>query len=211
MNDLEKTPPPRPRWPRLALMLLAALLVPIVPFALIGELPGERWLSRYDDDALIFGAAGAVLLCSDVLLPIPSSLIGSLLGGRLGFALGFCWTWLGLMTGSIIGYALGRLLPARFANELPRAPSLLVLFLSRPVPVFAEAAAITAGAERLTFLGFLFATAAGNLLYAAAMAGNGAALLPSGLAGPGLIAPMSVPVLAWLAWRALRKRRSQVQ
>jgi len=34
------------------------------------------------------------------------------------------------------------------------------------------------------------------------MAGNGAALLPEGLAGPGLVLPMIVPVAAWLIWRA---------
>ena len=35
---------------RLSLIIIVALLVPIVPFAIIGELPGEQWLSARDED-----------------------------------------------------------------------------------------------------------------------------------------------------------------
>jgi hypothetical protein len=50
---------------------------------------------------------------------------------------------------------------------------------------------------------FLAASAAGNAVYALALAGNGATLLPQALAGPGLILPMALPVVAWLLWRRL--------
>jgi uncharacterized membrane protein YdjX (TVP38/TMEM64 family) len=200
---------------RVLLVLLAAALVPLVPFALIGELPGERWLDLAGDGALGFGAAGAGLLALDVLLPIPSSVIGALLGGRLGFAAGFAWALCGLCAGHAIGYGLGRLLPSRWTaskpsrveGELPRAPTLAVVFLSRPVPVLAEAVAITAGAARMPMTQFVASAALGNAAYAAAMAGNGAALLPQGLAGPGLILPMSLPVIAFALWRALARNR----
>jgi 3-dehydroquinate synthase len=198
---------------RVLLVLLAAALVPLVPFALIGELPGERWLDAAGGGALGFGAAGAGLLALDVLLPIPSSVIGALLGGRLGFAAGFAWALGGLCAGHAIGYGLGRLLPARFTEpsraegELPRAPSLALVFLSRPVPVLAEAVAITAGAARMRATHFAASAAFGNAAYAAAMAGNGAALLPQGLAGPGLILPMSLPVIAFALWRAIARGR----
>jgi membrane protein DedA with SNARE-associated domain len=189
-------------------VLLAAVLVPIVPFAVIGELPGERWLEAVSHDALRFGATGAALLAGDVLLPIPSSVIGALLGGRLGFALGFGWAFSGLWAGHMIGYGCGRLLPSRFRSELPRAPTLAIVFLSRPVPVLAEAVAIAAGVERMSVLHYSASVALGNAVYAAAMAGNGAALLPDGLAGPGLIAPMAVPVLGYALWRWLARRGS---
>jgi 3-dehydroquinate synthase len=178
--------------------------VPIVPFAVIGELPGERWLSGSGDSALRFGATGAGLLTLDVLLPIPSSVVGALLGGRLGFTLGFVWGFSGLCLGSVVGYGLGRLMPNHFVSELPEAPALSLVFLSRPVPVLAEAVAITAGAERTPLGRFLAASALGNACYAGALAGNGAALMPDGLAGPGLVLPMALPVVAFLAWRAWR-------
>jgi membrane protein YqaA with SNARE-associated domain len=196
-----KQAPIRALW-----VLLAAVLVPLVPFAVIGELPGERWLQTAEDDALRFGATGAGLLALDVLLPIPSSVIGSLLGGRLGLARGFAFAWVGLCAGHALGYGLGRLLPERFASDLPRAPSLLVVFVSRPVPVLAEAVAIAAGAERMPPLPTLASAGVGNAVYAGAMAANGAALLPAGLSGPGLIVPMLVPVLAYVLWQVLRRR-----
>ena len=40
---------------RSALVILVALLIPVLPFAVIGELPGERWLSARDGDAFLFG------------------------------------------------------------------------------------------------------------------------------------------------------------
>lgn len=192
---------------RLTVIIILALLIPIIPFAVIGELPGEQWLSATDDNALLFGITGSALLASDILLPIPSSIVGTMLGGRLGFLPGWAWAWAGLMLGNLLGYSAGRLLPARRGAELPALPSLLVLFISRPVPVLAEAASFTAGAGRMGLSGFLAATLAGNGLYAFALAGNGAALLPGALAGPGLVLPMLLPVVAWLTWRWLARRK----
>ena len=191
------------------LVLGCAVLVPLVPFLVLGELPGERWLSTAGDDGLRFGATGAGLLALDVLLPIPSSVLGALLGGRLGFVPGALWGFVGLFAGQCLGYALGRMLPARFASELPAAPSAAIVLVSRPVPVLAEAVAIAAGVERMPLARYLLAGALGNAAYAVAMAGSGAALLPEGLAGPGLAPPLLVPVVAWLLWRrAARSRKT---
>lgn len=195
-----------PGYRRLLLTLACATLLPIVPFALIGELPGERFLDAQGQSAWRFGLAGAGLLGADLLLPIPSSIIGAMLGARLGFWSGLAFTWLGLMGGHLLGYGLGRLLPDRWASRAPEAPTLALLFLTRPVPVFAEAVTLAAGVHRVPPLGFVASCALGNGVYAAAMAGDGAALLPEGLAGPGLLLPMAVPVLGWLAFRALSQR-----
>lgn len=193
----------------LGLVLLFALCVPLVPFAVLGELPGEHWLEASGGGAIGFGLTGAGLLALDVLLPIPSSVLGSLLGARLGFAAGTVFTFTGLLLGNLVGYALGRLLPRRFMSTLPEAPSHALIFLSRPVPVLAEAVCIAAGAERIPFVGFLLATVVGDLLYAVAMAGNGAALWSGNLAGPGLVAPMLLPVAAYLLWRRRATRPTE--
>jgi uncharacterized membrane protein YdjX (TVP38/TMEM64 family) len=193
---------------RLTVVIILALLIPVLPFALIGELPGDRWLSATDANAFVFGVTGAGLLAADVLLPIPSSIVGTLLGARLGFAYGFLWTFIGLMAGTLIGYGAGRLVPARWRVDVPSTPSVLLLFVSRPVPVLAEALTLTAGATRLRLAPFLGACAAGNAIYAAVLAGNGAALLPDRLIGPGLALPMALPVIAWLIWRWLTRAPS---
>jgi uncharacterized membrane protein YdjX (TVP38/TMEM64 family) len=192
---------------RVAFVIVLALAVPLVPFALVGELPGDRWLSARDANALDFALTGGALLAADVMLPIPSSIIGTLLGARVGFAYGFLAAFIGMMAGQTAAYWLARLFAWRWRPQLAtaEAPALAVIFVSRPVPVLAEAVALTAGATRVHFGRFCVAAAAGNALYAAALAGNGAALLPQSLAGPGLILPMLLPVVAWLLWRHYRR------
>jgi uncharacterized membrane protein YdjX (TVP38/TMEM64 family) len=186
---------------RLTIVIIHALLLPLIPFVIIGELPGDQWLSATDADAFTFGMTGAGLLASDILLPIPSSIIGTLLGARLGAVVGFLWAFAGLMTGSLIGYVVGRLALARLNADLPSTPTLFLLVVSRPVPVLAEALALTAGATRVRILPFLGACAVGNVFYAAVLAANGAALLPDRLIGPGLVLPLVLPALAWLIWK----------
>ena len=102
---------------RVAFVILLALAVPLIPFAIIGELPGERWLSARDDNALQFALTGSALLAADVLLPIPSSIVGSLLGARLGFWWGFAACFVGLMTGQLGAYAVARLFSARLGLQ----------------------------------------------------------------------------------------------
>ena len=193
---------------RQSLIIVVALLVPIIPFAIIGELPGERWLSAQDDDAVLFAASGAGILVLDIVLPLPSSIVGTLLGARLGFVVGFAATWLGLTAGHCLGYLLARLALRRIDASFSETPTLLVVFLSRPVPILAEAVAITSGAGAIPFSHFFIACAAGNVVYSAVLAGNGAALLPQALLGPGLVIPMLLPVAAWLVWQWSVKRKS---
>lgn len=193
---------------RALLVLACALLVPLVPFLIVGELPGERWLEAGGQTAPKVAMIGAALLALDVLLPVPSSLLGALLGGRLGFIAGFAATFVGLCASSAIGFLLGRLVPARLSKATLEqdTPSAALLFLSRPIPVFAEATSLAAGATRMPLRLFATVSALGNALYAAALAANGALLLPDGLAGPGLVLPMLVPVAGWLAFRKLTNK-----
>jgi membrane protein DedA with SNARE-associated domain len=193
------------RW-RTLLVIITTLAVPVVPFVAIGELPGERWLSAADDDALMFGALGAGLLAADVLLPIPSSIVGTLLGARLGFTVGFLAAFLGLTIGHLLGYAVGRATLTRVGAQLPQAPTLLAVLVSRPVPILAEAMTLTAGAARAPFVPFVAATAIGDACYAAALAASGAAWVPSSWAAPWLLVPVGVPAIGWLLWRARQRR-----
>jgi len=191
---------------RQSLVIIAALLIPILPFVIIGELPGERWLSAADDNALLFGLTGSGLLLADILLPIPSSIVGTLLGARLGFWAGFLSVWIGLMAGNMLGYSMARFAMTRLRSWFPAFPTrttLALVFLSRPVPVVAEAMALTAGATRMAVLPYLSACAAGNTLYALVLAANGATFIPQAWVGPGLVVPMLLPVATWLAWRKL--------
>lgn len=158
---------------------------------------------------MLFAVSGAGLLAVDILLPIPSSIVGSMLGARPGFGAGFVAAFAGMMAGQIVAYVASRWLLRRRRDVLPVAPTLTAVFLSRPVPVLAEAVVIAAGAARLSWAQFLGASSAGNGVYAAALALNGARWLPDALIGPGLLLPMLLPVVAWLIWQHLQRASRQ--
>jgi len=190
---------------RLVVLIVITLLIPILPFLVVGEMPGERWLSVRDDDAIVFGATGAGLLAADVLLPVPATIVATMLGARLGFVPGWAWAWVGLVAGNVIGYLLGRVALSRLADDLPETPTLLAFIVSRPAPILAEAVTFAAGAGRMRFAPFLVASIAANGVFTGVLAGNGAALLPGAWVGPGLILPLFLPVAAWLIWRWRRR------
>lgn len=195
----------RPKLVRGLLIIAAAVCVPLVPFFIIGEMPGERWLSATDEHAGLFALAGAGLLAIDIFLPVPSSIVGTMLGARLGLLPGFAATFAGLMTGQVLAYAGSRRLLRREQSDLPAAPTLMAIFLSRPVPVLAEAMALAAGASNLRWSEFLLACGTGNLIYALALALNGAEFVPDAALGPGLLLPMLLPAAGWLVWRRLQR------
>jgi uncharacterized membrane protein YdjX (TVP38/TMEM64 family) len=205
VDHSEKQPPAPWRW---LLIIAAALCIPLVPFFIIGEMPGDHWLSAADEHAGLFALVGAGLLSIDVLLPVPSSIVGTMLGARLGFWPGFAATFAGLMTGQVGAYAASRWLLRRRGAQLPAAPTLMAVFLSRPVPVLAEALALAAGAAQLRWSQFLAACGGGNLIYALALALNGAELVPGALIGPGLLLPMLLPVVAWWLWQRSKSSMS---
>lgn len=196
---------------RALFIIAAAVCIPVVPFLVIGELPGERWLSAADEHALLFACTGAGLLAVDILLPIPSSIVGTMLAARLGFGAGFAAAFAGMMLGQSAAYWASRTLLRRRLGDLPAAPTLAVVFLSRPVPVLAEAVALAAGAARLRWPQFLLASGAGNLLYAGVLALNGSQVMPQAPTGVGLLLPMLLPAAGWLVWRRLRRNPSSLE
>ena len=206
MEAVASSTSPRALLWRVTKVLLLAALVPLVPFAIIGELPGDRFLIARGGDAFWFGLAGAAVLALDVLLPIPSSIVATLLGARLGLAWGFACGLLGLCVGHVIGYGIGRLVPARAPAELPALSTFPLVLLTRPVPVLAEAVAISAGALRVPFARFALPMVLGDAVYAGMLAANGALLLPDDLVGIGVIAPLAIPVIGWIAFRFARSR-----
>ncbi len=196
---------------RALFIIAAAVCIPVLPFLVIGELPGERWLSAADEHAFLFACTGAGLLAVDILLPIPSSIVGTMLAARLGFGAGFVATFAGMMLGQSAAYWASRTLLRRRLGDLPAAPTLAVVFLSRPVPVLAEAVALAAGAARLRWPQFLLASGAGNLLYAGVLALNGSQVMPQAPTGVGLVLPMLLPAAGWLVWRRLRRHPSSLE
>ena len=150
--------PGRPlfRWALLSLLALAAILIPFV----LWEAEISGWANRFLAGEASRGAVALVLgglLASDVLLPVPSSLVSTTAGYLLGLAPGAAVSWLGMTAGALVGYFLGtrpaRALTQRLVgeDELQRAQRIherygdWALIASRSVPVLAEASVVFAG------------------------------------------------------------------
>jgi len=161
------------------------------------------------------------LLASDVVLPIPSSVVSAGAGMLLGFSRGVAVVWLGMTASCLIGYLIGASsadAARRFVGRdgLIRASALaesygdLMLVVSRPVPVLAEASVIFAGVVRTPFRRFLAMTSAANLGVAAGYAAIGAfsmrveSLL---LAFAGAIAVPGLAMLVARLWLGPTRRR----
>lgn len=135
------------------------LVIPLIPFAIFGELDGIRWIEG--TSGWITFLYGIILLASDIVLPLPSSLIAVFLGAKLGWLAGSAAIFLGLMSGSLIGFGMGwvvgrkvldRMISERgqeLYTRLEHRMSYWALALCRSVPMLAEASVIAAGVAKL--------------------------------------------------------------
>lgn len=165
------------------------------------------------------GLAGAGLLVSDLLLPVPGTVVMSALGYVYGALLGGLFAALGSIGAGMAGYGVGRLLPERIARKLTgdrdfEKGRLLfakgggwVIALSRALPVLPEALSCTAGLVRMPFGRFLLAVACGSIPTGFLFAGIGAA----GVKEPGwsMLFSLLLPALLWVGARGFTKVRSR--
>ncbi len=161
---------------RLVWLVCVVLALILVPFFLWEE-PLAAFASRLIEqnrNAWWIGPAISGLLASDVLLPIPSSILSTVSGAVLGFLGGAVANTLGMTLGCLAGYRAGRL--AKGQND-ERLAALWArhgewtLVVTRAVPVLAEAGVLFAGVTGMPFRRFLWITTLANAgigtLYAA--------------------------------------------
>jgi uncharacterized membrane protein YdjX (TVP38/TMEM64 family) len=161
-------------WVAFSGLLLALILIPFFLFG--GALEGlaQRFLEARPplwQVALLLGG----LLAGDVVLPVPSSLVGTAAGSLLGFGLGTATSWAGMMVGCGLGYWIGARAGAptlrkmtgeaelaRVAQAAERhGPWFLLVF--RAVPVLAEVSVVFAGTSRMSPRAFFLVCALSNL------------------------------------------------
>jgi uncharacterized membrane protein YdjX (TVP38/TMEM64 family) len=206
------------------LILTLVLAVPVLPFVLFGERL-EGWFSALFDpppSPLATWWLIAAALATDVLLPVPSSMLGTLAGAQLGIVGGTTATWTGMTVGALVGFALarrwGRPLAVRLAaaDDIDRLDRLaarmgpVLIVLTRAVPVLAESSVLLLGVNRLAWRRLLPALLASNLGIAVAYAAFGELAgrlgwLPLAM-GISVAAPLAATAIArwWLARRGLR-------
>lgn len=156
---------------------LGLLLVVVLPFIFFGEAieaytvqslnaeSGNGWMSL----------GIVVALAMDVLLPVPSAMVGTLAGAVFTPIAGALLIWVGMTFGCwlafLIGQNVGGPLLDRFVGAKARAETgryvarrdAFWLILFRPVPVLAEASVLSAGALSLPFRRFMSITSIANI------------------------------------------------
>ena len=204
----------------LVVLTLAAVAVPLIPFLLFGTRLDHLvadWLDPRPTPAVL-AALEVGVLAADLVLPVPSSMVATLGGAELGVAAGTACAFLGLSAASLAGWWAGRAAGARALARLDAADRRelerrqhglgpLLIVLTRPLPLVAEAAALVAGGSGMPLRDFLPAAASGNLVIALVWSAAGAFGRSADSLPVALLWSLVLPVgLAWLAVRFRRLR-----
>ena len=146
--------------------LSAGLLTLFLTSYLVAEAVGVPLLSSPPP---LSAAVAVGLLVGDALLPVPASIVMVTLGGIVGFPPAVGLALAGRVGGTMLGFAVGRLVsptPRRPTNReaalLHRWGPLAVL-VTRPVPLAGETVAILAGASGMGWTRCALAATAGAL------------------------------------------------
>jgi uncharacterized membrane protein YdjX (TVP38/TMEM64 family) len=205
------------------IVIVLALLVPIVPFLLLGESLDRRvdaWLDPPPPAATVALVTVAVLAV-DVFLPVPSSLVSTFAGAQLGIAAATAASWLGMMAGAIVAFGLarvcGRPLAARLSSaeeldeidRLSRRAGTWLLIITRPLPILAEATVLFLGTSSMTWRQFLPPVTLSNLGIALVYAVLGRFAQSQGALAWALAASVALPLLATTTARRLLARRGE--
>lgn len=192
------------------MLLLASIIVPFLiwgdRFDAVLSLEGAQlWMEKYGSWAWL---AGIVLLCADIALPIPSTIVMSALGLIYG------WWWGGLIAGAgsmlsgLIAYVACRFLGHGAAQwiagteGLAKAEALFarhggwLVAMSRSLPVLPEAIACLAGLVRMPWRTFVISMTCGTLPLGFAFAAIGA--LGAHNTTAAIVLSLVVPVILWL-------------
>lgn len=208
------------RWVVPAILVLALILVPFFLFAdwfdaLVARLASGQTSTSFTVIAMVG------LLGSDVVLPIPSSIVSAAAGVLLGFWRAVAVIWVGMTISCMVGYAIGASSASaakRFVGTdgLTRASALaesygdMMIVVSRPVPVLAEASIIFAGVVGTPFRRFFVMTSWANLGIALGYAALGAFSMQLESFVVALVGALAVPGLAMLGarlWLGPTRRR----
>ena len=152
-------------------------------------------------------------LTADVFFPVPNGLTNTIAGAILGFYIAIPIIWIGLTSGAIVGFAIGKFAAKPIAkkilseSELKKSQDLSkkfgisILLLSRPAPAFAEISTVAAGMSGMSWFTFLSVMIISNFFVAIIYALIGTAALTSQSVSLAFIGIAIIPFLFWLLAR----------
>jgi uncharacterized membrane protein YdjX (TVP38/TMEM64 family) len=192
------------------LLLLAIILIPFFLFGQQIETWTQQLVNSANQHPLLTGITLAALLASDILLPIPSSMVSTACGLLLGPLAGTISSLTGMTISCIAGYWLGRSAGRSAARKMigPDELEILegmnrrfgdwVIIVCRPVPVLAEASVLFLGISRASFPRFMAISTLSNFGISAVYATIGSLSASAELFLPAFAASILIPLIAML-------------
>jgi membrane protein DedA with SNARE-associated domain len=165
----------------------------------------------------ILGALIVFFLFIDLFIAVPTMTIIILAGYFIGFELALFYTTIGLLSASLTGYFLSKKYGKKVLNKLSsneeqkqemtdlfNKHGVLVLVLSRAVPMLPEISSCLAGACNMSFKRFLVAWFFGTIPYACVITYAGSI---SNLDNPmpAIYAALGITVTFWFIWMVFMK------
>lgn len=166
----------------------------------------------------VLGLMIVLFLFIDLFIAVPTMTIIILAGYFIGFELAVFYTFIGLLTASLTGYFLSRKYGMRVLDkltsdekqklemtELFNKHGVLVLVLSRAVPMLPEISSCLAGTCNMSLKRFLFAWSLGTVPYLCVVAYAGSI---SNLDNPmpAIYAAIGITLLFWFLWLIFMKK-----
>jgi len=168
------------------------------------------------------GAAITGLLFADLVIAVPTLEISILGGHVLGFLPGFLHGLAGVTAAGVAGYWLCRWKGDVLVRRILRDPAeraemqttfrrygVVMIFLSRAVPVLPEVSACLSGATGMSFGRFLAAWLTVNVPYMAIASWSGAVSTLE-RPFPAIAAFIGLTVVFWCAWWLVRQRAERL-
>ena len=175
----------------------------------------EPWLESWVTHAGAGSAALVIgLLASDILLPIPSSLVMILSGVAFGVLWGSVVALVGSIGGEWLGFEVvrryGRRASARIVgdDEIERLARVFArhgaaaVVVTRALPVVMETMSVVAGLSRMSRGTFLAASLIGTLPIVIVYAYAGAVSRQTGSLVPAIVIVLAVAGFGWVVYRA---------
>ena len=203
------------RWVLLCVIILAFILL---PFFLFGD-HIDNWTRDFLESAsgrpLLVAVVFGLLLGTDILLPVPSSIVSTAAGLLLGFIGGTLTSLAGMVVSCMAGFWLGARFGRPLASRMIGAGELQwledksrrfgdwVIVVARPVPVLAEASVLFAGMSRMPVNRFIMLSTLSNLAISAVYAAIGAM---SATVNSFLLAMAGSIIVPWLAMMVFKRR-----
>ena len=171
-------------------------------------------ITIWSGENIIFNSLLVIFaLTADVFFPVPNGLTNTIAGAILGFYIAIPIIWIGLTSGAIVGFAIGKFAAKPIAkkilseSELKKSQDLSkkfgisILLLSRPAPAFAEISTVAAGMSGMSWFTFLSVMIISNFFVAITYALIGTAALTSQSVSLAFIGIAIIPFLFWLLAR----------